>query len=150
MHNSLTHLDEQGQVSMVNVSSKEVQHRTATAQGFFVAKETTLDALVRNDLPKGEGLAVARVAGIQAAKQCPNLIPLCHPLPIDCIEISFHRISSDRLQINATVSVQSRTGVEMEALTAVSVTALTVWDMTKAIDNGLSIEQITLVEKSKK
>jgi len=115
----------------------------------FVAKEKTLDALLRGDLPKGEGLAVARIAGIQAAKQCSNLIPLCHPLSIDCVDISFSRITSGKLQITATVSVQGRTGVEMEALTAVSVAALTLWDMTKAIDDELAIEQITLIEKVK-
>ena len=149
MHDSLTHIDEQGQVSMVDVSNKEVLNRKSIAQGLFVAKDKTLDALLRSDLPKGEGLAVARIAGIQAAKQCSNLIPLCHPLPIDCVDISFNRISSGKLQITATVSVQGRTGVEMEALTAVSVAALALWDMTKAIDDDLAIEQITVIEKVK-
>ena len=149
MHDSLTHIDEQGQVSMVDVSNKEVLNRKSIAQGLFVAKDKTLNALLRGDLPKGEGLAVARIAGIQAAKQCSNLIPLCHPLPIDCVDISFTRISSRKLQITATVSVQGRTGVEMEALTAVSVAALTLWDMTKAIDDDLAIEQIALIEKVK-
>jgi len=149
VHDSLTHIDEQGQVSMVDVSNKEVLNRKSIAQGLFVAKDKTLNALLRGDLPKGEGLAVARIAGIQAAKQCSNLIPLCHPLPIDCVDISFTRISCRKLQITATVSVQGRTGVEMEALTAVSVAALTLWDMTKAIDDDLAIEQITLIEKVK-
>ena len=149
MHDSLTHINEQGQVSMVDVSNKEVLNRRSIAQGLFVAKEKTLDALLRADLPKGEGLAVARVAGIQAAKQCSNLIPLCHPLPINCIDISFSRIASGELQITAYVSVQGRTGVEMEALTAVSVAALTLWDMTKAIDDNLAIEKISLIEKVK-
>ena len=149
MHDSLTHIDEQGQVSMVDVSNKEMFNRKSIAQGLFVANDKTLDALLRSDLPKGEGLAVARIAGIQAAKQCSNLIPLCHPLPIDCVNISFNRISSGKLQITATVSVQGRTGDEMEALTAVSVAALALWDMTKAIDDELAIEQITLIEKVK-
>ena len=149
MHDSLTHIDEQGQASMVDVSNKEVLNRKSIARGLFVAKDKTLDALLRGDLPKGEGLAVARIAGIQAAKQCSNLIPLCHPLSIDCVDISFNRITSGKLQITATVSVQGRTGVEMEALTAVSVAALTLWDMTKAIDDDLAIEQITLIEKVK-
>ena len=149
MHDSLTHIDEQGQVSMVDVSNKEVLNRKSIAQGLFVAKDKTLDALLRGDLPKGEGLAVARIAGIQAAKQCSNLIPLCHPISIDCVDISFNRITSGKLQITATVSIQGRTGVEMEALTAVSVAALTLWDMTKAIDDDLAIEQITLIEKVK-
>lgn len=150
MHDSLTHIDEKGQVSMVDVSKKELLNRKSTAQGLFVAKDMTLDALLRGDLPKGEGLAVARVAGIQAAKQCSNVIPLCHPLPIDCVDISFDRISSGKLQITSTVSVQGRTGVEMEALSAVSVAALTLWDMTKSIDNDLRIEQITLIDKVKR
>ena len=149
MHDLLTHIDEQGQVSMVDVSNKDVLNRKSIAQGLFVAKVKTLDALVRGDLPKGEGLAVARIAGIQAAKQCSNLIPLCHPLSIDCVDISFNRITSGKLQITATVSIQDRTGVEMEALTAVSVAALTLWDMAKAIDDDLAIEQITLIEKVK-
>ena len=149
MHDSLTHIDEQGQASMVDVSNKEVLRRKSIAQGLFVAKDKTLDALLRGDLPKGEGLAVARIAGIQAAKQCSNLIPLCHPLSIDCVDISFNRITFGKLQITATVSIQGRTGVEMEALTAVSVAALTLWDMTKAIDDDLAIEQITLIEKVK-
>ena len=149
MHDSLTHIDEQGRVSMVDVSNKALLNRKSIAQGLFVAKGKTLDALLRGDLPKGEGLAVARIAGIQAAKQCSNLIPLCHPLSIDCVDISFDRISSGNLQITATVSIQGRTGVEMEALTAVSVAALTLWDMTKAIDDELAIEHITLLEKAK-
>ena len=147
MHDSLTHIDEQGQVSMVDVSSKEVLNRKSIAQGLFVAKVETLDALVRGDLPKGEGLAVARIAGIQAAKQCSNLIPLCHPLSIDCVDISFNRITSGKLQITATVSIQDRTGVEMEALTAVMTSALTIYDMGKAVDRAMHIEGVRLVRK---
>ncbi|MDP7006499.1 MAG: cyclic pyranopterin monophosphate synthase MoaC [Phycisphaerales bacterium] len=150
MTNRLTHLDELGRASMVDVSEKETLRRTAVAEGFFCAKESTIDALMSGDLPKGEGLAVARVAGIQAAKLCDVLIPLCHPLPLEFSEVLFERISSDRLRIQATAIVNGRTGIEMEALTAVSVAALTLWDMTKAIDNNLAIEGISLIEKTKK
>ena len=149
VHNSLTHINELGQASMVDVSAKKILNRKAIAQGDFVAQENTLDVLLQGELPKGEGLAVARIAGIQAGKQCSQLIPLCHPLLINCIDVSFDRISKERLQIRAAVTVQSKTGVEMEALTAVSVAALTLWDMTKAIDSNLSIENIKLVEKLK-
>jgi len=148
-HDRLTHLDEHGQASMVDVSKKEPMRRTATAQGYFVASETTLDALMQGDLPKGEGLAVARIAGIQAAKHCASLIPLCHPLPLEFAEVKFDRVSADRLKITATTIVHGRTGIEMEALTAVSIAALTLWDMTKAIDKNLAIEEITLLEKRK-
>jgi cyclic pyranopterin phosphate synthase len=150
MHESLTHIDEQGKASMVDISDKETIHRTAVARGYFVARSETLDAIMRSDLPKGEGLAVARIAGIQAAKQCSTLIPLCHPLPLECVDVTFDRVSPDRLEITAKAIVHGRTGVEMESLTAVSVAALALWDMTKAIDKDLAIEQITLVEKVKK
>lgn len=150
MHDSLTHIDDRGQVSMVDVSDKEILHRTAIARGYFVARCETLDAIFNSELPKGEGLAVARIAGIQAAKQCPALIPLCHPLPLECIDVHIERVSANQLEITATTIVQGRTGVEMESLTAVSVAALTLWDMTKAIDEDLAIENITLVEKLKK
>lgn len=147
MNDRLTHLDEHGQASMVDVSKKPIMHRTAIAEGFFTANATTLDALMDGKLPKGEGLAVARIAGIQAAKMCDSLIPLCHPLPLEFVELTFERTSSDRLKITSTTIVHGRTGIEMEALTAVSVAALTLWDMTKAIDKNLSIDGINLVEK---
>ena len=115
----------------------------------FCAKAETIDAILRSDLPKGEALAVARVSGIQAAKQCGNLIPLCHPLPIEYVDVQFEKISDCTIRIRSTVVVTGRTGIEMEALTAVSVSALTLWDMTKAIDDSLVIKEITLVEKTK-
>jgi|TARA_B100000959_G_C14929997_1_gene603223 cyclic pyranopterin phosphate synthase len=149
MHDNLTHLDEQGKASMVDVSGKPSMLRTAIAEGFFNAKETTIDALLCGDLPKGEGLAVARIAGIQAAKLCDTIIPLCHPLPIEHVEVTFERVDSGRLKITSKVVVTGRTGIEMEALSAVSVAALALWDMTKAIDASLSISDITLVEKRK-
>jgi len=149
MSNQLTHLDEYGKASMVNISSKMPMLRTALAEGLFCAKAETIDAILRSDLPKGEALAVARVSGIQAAKQCGNLIPLCHPLPIEYVDVQFEKISDCAIRIRSTVVVTGRTGVEMEALTAVSVAALTLWDMTKAIDDSLVIKEITLVEKTK-
>jgi cyclic pyranopterin monophosphate synthase len=149
MTERLTHLDAKGRANMVDVSMKPSLRRTAIAEGFFVAQKKTIDAIMQGDLPKGEGLAVARIAGIQGAKKCDSLIPLCHPLPLEFAEVSFERVNDTRLRIQATTIVHGRTGIEMEALTAVSIAALTLWDMTKAIDSNLGIEGISLVEKRK-
>ncbi len=149
MSERLTHIDEHGKASMVDVSEKPPMRRTAIAEGFFIAQETTLDAIISGDLPKGEGLAVARIAGIQAAKICDSLIPLCHPLPLEFAEVTFERVENNKLKITSTMIVHGRTGIEMEALTAVSVAALTLWDMTKAIDKDLAIDSIRLIEKRK-
>ena len=149
MNDRLTHIDAHGKASMVNVSGKKPMLRTAVAEGFFHAKESTIDAILCGDLPKGEALAVARIAGIQAAKKCDDLIPLCHPLPVEYADVQFERSAHDRIRILATVVVTGRTGIEMEALTAVSVSGLTLWDMTKAIDTSLAIKEIALVEKRK-
>jgi len=149
MNKKLTHIDEHGRARMVDVGSKPPVRRTAVAEGFFCAASATLDRLEAGDLPKGEGLAVARVAAIQAAKKCDELIPLCHTLPLDVVRVDFDRTGSDRLRIEATVSTTARTGVEMEALTAVSVAALTLWDMTKAVDKDLRVEGIRVVQKKK-
>ena len=138
---------------MVDVGGKPPMRRTAIAAGEFVAAKDTLDRLTgtpgSEPLPKGEGLAVARVAGIQAAKKCGDLIPLCHPLPLDHVQVDFERIADDRLHVTASASITAKTGIEMEALTAVSVACLTLYDMTKAIDKQLRIESIHLVEKRK-
>ncbi len=134
---------------MVDVGSKPPVRRTAVAEGFFCAAGRTLDRLQAGELPKGEALAVARVAAIQAAKRCDELIPLCHTLPLDVVRVDFDRAESQRVRIVVTVSTNARTGVEMEALTAVSVAALTLWDMTKAVDKDLRVEGIRLVEKTK-
>jgi len=149
MSERLTHIDEHGKASMVDVSERPPMRRTAIAEGFFIAQETTLDAIISGDLPKGEGLAVARIAGIQAAKICDSLIPLCHPLPLEFAEVTFERVENNKLKITSTMIVHGRTGIEMEALTAVSVAALTLWDMTKAIDKDLAIDSIRLIEKRK-
>ncbi len=149
MSKELTHLDEQGRARMVDVGDKPLQRRIAIAEGFFCAAPETLDRLMSGDLPKGEALAAARLAGIQAAKRCDALIPLCHTLPLDCVSVDFDRTEPERLRIEATATITAKTGVEMEALTAVSVAALTLYDMTKAIDRKLRIEGIRLVKKEK-
>ena len=134
---------------MVDVGGKPVVKRVAIAEGFFIAAPDTLDRIMAGDLPKGEALAVARIAGISAAKECARLIPLCHVLPLDAVAVEFARLAPDRLEIRATASATARTGVEMEALTAVAVAALTLYDMTKAVDRELRIEGIRLISKSK-
>jgi cyclic pyranopterin phosphate synthase len=146
---ALTHLDSKGAARMVDVGHKPPMHRQAVAEGFFCAAVETLDRLESNDLPKGEALAAARIAGILAAKKCDELIPLCHTLPLDAVEVMFERTEPTRMRITATTTITAKTGVEMEALTAVSIAALTLWDMTKAIDKTLRIEGIRLVEKTK-
>jgi len=145
----LTHLDAHGRARMVDVGGKPIVDRTAVAEGDFVAAAATLDRLVAGKLPKGEALAVARIAGILAAKRCDELVPLCHTLPLESMSVDFERVAADRLRIVATARITARTGVEMEALTAVSVAALTIWDMVKGIDRNLRIEGITLREKHK-
>lgn len=149
MADKLTHIDDKGQASMVDVSSKPSMRRVAIAAGDFVAAAATLDRLMAGDLPKGEALAVARIAGIQAAKQTDKLIPLCHSLPLEHAGVTFDRVAPTTLRVTATATITSRTGVEMEALTAVSVACLTLYDMCKAIDKQLRIENISLLSKTK-
>jgi len=149
MNDQLTHLDEHGQAAMVDVSGKPLLHREAVAQGFLVASPATLDCLEAGDLPKGEALGVARIAGIMAAKRCSELIPLCHPLPLDHAAVEFERVGPDRIRIEARATTAARTGVEMEALAAVSIAALTLYDMTKAIEHSATIEGIQLLSKHK-
>lgn len=145
---SLTHFDETGASRMVDVGGKPETHRLARASASVRMNPATL-ALIRNkELAKGDVLAVARLAGIMGAKRTADLIPLCHPLPLNSVEVSFRFEGDSALVIEATAKVFSRTGVEMEALTAVSVAALTVYDMVKAVDRELTIERIRLEEKS--
>lgn len=132
---------------MVDVGAKPTQRREAVAEGFFCADAATLDLLEAGRLPKGEALAVARVAAVQGAKRCDELIPLCHSLPLEVVTVTFDRAEPDRLRIEATVATTAKTGVEMEALTAVSLAALTLYDMTKAVDRALRIEGIRLLKK---
>jgi cyclic pyranopterin phosphate synthase len=144
----LSHIDRHGNARMVAVGHKPVQHRRATAKGFLVCQLSTLATLRANALPKGDVLTVAQIAGIQAAKRTADLIPLCHPLPVDHVEVRF-AVEADRIEITCTVETSGRTGVEMEALTGVSVAALTLYDMCKSIDKTMRIEAVHLFEKVK-
>jgi cyclic pyranopterin phosphate synthase len=143
----LTHLDPLGRARMVDVTPKEPTHRRATARcRVFMAGETT-DKIASNAISKGDVLAVARVAGIQAAKRTPDLIPLCHQLTIGAVYLNF-TIGDDHIEVEAQVDTVDRTGVEMEAMTACSVAALTVYDMCKSIDRSMVIGELTLWEKT--
>ncbi len=145
----LTHFDGSGRSRMVDVTAKDTTVREATAQGRVRMKPATLERIVQGQMAKGDVLAVAQVAGIMAAKRTPDLIPMCHPLPITGVEMELlPNQEESTVEIAATVRLAGRTGVEMEALTAVSVAALTVYDMCKAIDRGMQIDGIRLVRKS--
>jgi cyclic pyranopterin phosphate synthase len=144
----LTHFDEQGGSRMVDTSDKPETLREARASGLVRMTPATLTLIRDRGLAKGDVLEVARLAGIMAAKRTGDLIPLCHPLPLTSVRVQFAFEGDDRLRIEATVRVFGRTGVEMEALTAVSVAALTVYDMCKAVDRVMTIEQVRLEEKS--
>lgn len=145
----LTHLDESGTARMVDVGEKPVSARRAVASAFVHMRPETLELLQAHDNPKGDVIACARIAGIQAAKRCSELIPLCHSLQLDSVRVDFEVAGDGRgLRIRGECLVHGRTGVEMEAMTAVSVAALTVYDMCKAVDRGMHIEQLQLEEKS--
>ena len=148
---SLTHRDDEGRVRMVDVGGKPRQRREASAEGFFRADPGTIETLLHGVGPKGEAIATARIAGIAAAKRTGEIIPLCHPLPLDWVSVDIEpeTPNAERLRIVARVATTARTGVEMEALTAVSAAALTLYDMAKAIDRDLRIEDIRLVKKIK-
>lgn len=143
----LTHVDEHGAARMVDVSAKEVTVRTARASGRVRVSSAVVAALRGDGVPKGDALAVARIAGIQGAKHTADLIPLCHPLALHAVDVSL-AVADDAVEITATVRTADRTGVEMEALTAVSAAALTVVDMVKAIDRGAVITDIGVEEKT--
>jgi cyclic pyranopterin phosphate synthase len=143
----LTHVDEHGAARMVDVSGKDVTVRTATASGRVLVSAEVV-ALLRGDgVPKGDAIAVARIAGIQAAKRTPDLVPLCHPLAIHGVEVDL-QVDDDAVRITATVRTADRTGVEMEALTCVAVAGLTVVDMVKAVDKGATITDVRVESKS--
>jgi cyclic pyranopterin phosphate synthase len=144
----LTHFDEQGASRMVDVGRKPATSRAARASGIVRMKPETRTLIMDRQLAKGDVLEVARLAGIMAAKRTGELIPLCHSLPLEAVRIDFAEVDNDALRIEATVEVTAKTGVEMEALTAVSIAALTVYDMCKSVDRGMRIEQIQLEEKS--
>ena len=141
----LSHFDESGAVSMVDVGAKPATRRVATARAFVAMSQQVLAALPRN--PKGNPLEVARIAGIQAAKRTADLIPLCHPLPLSHVDVTAE-VEDSGVVVTATASTQAPTGVEMEAMTAASVAALTVYDMCKALDKGIEIRSIVLIEKA--
>lgn len=144
----LTHFDETGASRMVDVAAKQTTLRTARASGRVVLQPETLALVKDRRMAKGDVLEVARLAGIMAAKRTGELIPLCHPLGLDSVEVGLTPVEPDVIQIEANVKVNARTGVEMEALTAVTVAALTVYDMCKAIDRRMVITQIQLEEKT--
>ena len=154
----LTHLSPTGDARMVDVGDKAVTRREAVAEGFVILQAATLRAIATGSVPKGEVLNTARVAGILAAKRCGELIPMCHPLAIESVEVTFQLPDASsaaaagdalvRVRIEAVARITAKTGVEMEALTAVSVAALTIYDMCKAIDKTMSIDGVRLVKKS--
>ena len=152
MENSqLTHLDSSGSARMVDVSTKDITTREATAQSKVFLKKETLELITQGNIPKGDVFASARIAGIMAAKETYRLIPLCHPLPITAVTIEINADNSadePNIIIAATVRVNSQTGVEMEALTAASIAALTIYDMCKAVDRGMTISDVKLLKKS--
>ncbi|MGO9467380.1 MAG: cyclic pyranopterin monophosphate synthase MoaC [Isosphaeraceae bacterium] len=144
----LTHFDESGASRMVDIAGKPVTLRTARASGLIRVEPATLGLIVDRQLAKGDVLEVARIAGIMAAKRTGELIPLCHPLMLDGIELTLNPVEPDTIRIESFVKVHGRTGVEMEALAAVAVAALTVYDMCKAVDRSMVIGQIQLEEKA--
>lgn len=143
----LTHLDSQGRANMVDVSDKASTVREATAEARVRMLPTTLTMIVAGDHPKGDVFAVARIAGIQAAKKTSDLIPLCHPLMLTSVKVELQAEGEDAVRITARCKLSGQTGVEMEALTAASVAALTLYDMCKAVDRGMVIESVRLLEK---
>ena len=145
----LTHIDETGAARMVDVGDKPVSERVAVAAASVTMRPETLALLERGGHKKGDVLAVARIAGIQAAKKCADLIPLCHPLMLTSVEVSFRMDPAEAcVHIEGRCKVSGKTGVEMEALTAVSVAALTIYDMCKAVDRGMEIRRVALLHKS--
>ncbi|WP_111643251.1 cyclic pyranopterin monophosphate synthase MoaC [Marinimicrobium alkaliphilum] len=146
---SLTHIDNQGNASMVDVSDKDATVREARAQAVVSMRPETLAQVVDNSLKKGDVLATARIAGIQAAKKTADLIPLCHPLALSKVAVEFDiDTAQSRIWVHSYCKLRGQTGVEMEALTAASVAALTIYDMCKAVDMGMTISDLCLLEKS--
>ncbi len=156
MAKRLSHLDRRGRAKMVDIGGKPITDRRAVAEGFITLAPATLRAIADESIPKGDVLATARIAGILAAKRCGELIPLCHPLAVESVEVDFDipqlrpgkKKERVRLHIKAVAKISAKTGVEMEALTAIAVAALTVYDMCKAIDKQMVIGDIRLVSKT--
>ncbi|MBM76791.1 MAG: cyclic pyranopterin monophosphate synthase MoaC [Proteobacteria bacterium] len=148
MSNTLTHLDPDGNPRMVDISQKNTTDRCAIAQGWVLMHSDTLTAITDKRIKKGDVLQLAQLAGIMGSKKTSELIPLCHPIPIDGVSVNIEVVSEKGLKIEASVKTHWRTGVEMEALTAVTAAALTIYDMTKAIDKSTQIHGIRLIFKS--
>ncbi len=146
MTNRLTHIDENGAARMVDVGEKSPTKREAIATGEISMSAQTLQAVEHGNSPKGDVIGAARIAGIMAAKKTSELIPLCHPLPIDAVSLEFE-FEPQGVRVTATASTTGKTGVEMEAMTAVSVALLTIYDMAKALEKGMVISRIRLLEK---
>lgn len=142
------HINSSGEARMVDVGNKIVTRREARAEAMVVMQSRTLELLMAGGMPKGDVLAAVRLAGIMAAKQTASLIPLCHPLPIDSVDLLITSQAPDQVKLESIVRTTGKTGVEMEALTAVSIAALTLYDMCKAVDRGMVIQGIRLLEKS--
>ena len=152
MSNKLSHVDDAGHAYMVDVSGKSITGRVAVADGYVDMTPSTMSLILNDQVAKGDVLAVCRVAGIMAAKKCSELIPLCHGLNLSSVSIEFEPIDAEalaRLRITATCKLNAETGVEMEALTAINVALLTIYDMCKAVDNKMIISNIKLVKKTK-
>lgn len=143
-----THLSPDGTVRMVDVGQKPITHRSATAAGHVLMQPDTLRLIQCGNAAKGNVLETARLAGIMAAKRTPELIPLCHSVPLTQVRIDFRFVPDNRLEVSCTVSAEARTGVEMEALTAVSAACLTIYDMCKSADRGMEIDGIRLLRKT--
>ena len=144
---NLTHIDASGTARMVDVGAKAETARTAVASGFIRIEASALARIRAGDAPKGDVLGTARIAGIMAAKRTSDIIPMCHPLMLDAVNLDFD-VAADGIQVVATASLTGKTGVEMEAMTAVSAALLTIYDMAKALDKGMVIERIRLIAKS--
>lgn len=144
----LTHLDEKGAARMVNVGGKPVTQRVASAQSVITMQPETLQMIMDGTAPKGDVFACARIAGIMAAKKTAELIPMCHPIPIESAEIEIEAVSETQVRIISTLRCSHKTGIEMEALTAASVAALTIYDMCKAADRGMRIDETLLLYKN--
>ena len=144
----LSHVDQDGKADMVDISAKKIVHREAVASGVIFMQKQTVERIRRNLIKKGDVLSVARIAAISGAKKTFDLIPLCHNIPINKIQVAFE-VGEDRVDIRARAVCDARTGIEMEALTAVTIAALTIYDMCKAVDKNMKISEIKLEEKKK-
>ena len=147
MSDKLTHLDSHGHAHMVDVTEKDISKRTAIAQAILLMQPETLKKIIEGGLPKGDVLATARIAGIQAAKKTSDLIPLCHPLMLSKVTVDINVYSDCEIEVLCTCTLSGKTGVEMEALTGASIAALTLYDMCKAVDKGIVIQNVSLLEK---